>query len=226
MPRLVDSIHAERPAEVLDKGRAACRGDAPARCLEKLIRLRVDRCYRDNGASRLVRTLAPTVAHQKLATSLSANSLPRSGFRQRLVFRFSTVQSSAPSASSAKILAGCATFVRGNRRRSITCILRSDRLRRILYIFARANRSVGRWPFIFGKPYRWPSQRPFAVYRKVPFYVHPAEILSFGCGSVLAPSRCSGSTTRAVTPCCNFFDCERNNGIFAGTRRHSLAGVA
>src|SRR6266566_2156732 len=27
---LVASIHAGRPAEVLDKGRAACRGDAPA----------------------------------------------------------------------------------------------------------------------------------------------------------------------------------------------------
>ena len=51
MPRLAASIHAERPAEILDKGRAACRGDAPAQCLEKLIRLCVDRCYRDNRPS-------------------------------------------------------------------------------------------------------------------------------------------------------------------------------
>jgi hypothetical protein len=71
MPRLGDSIHAERPAEVLDKGRAACRGDVPTQCLEKLIRLRVDRCYRENGPSRLVRTLAPTAAHQNLARLLS-----------------------------------------------------------------------------------------------------------------------------------------------------------
>ena len=27
----------------------------------------VDRCYRENGPSRLVRTLAPTAAHQNLA---------------------------------------------------------------------------------------------------------------------------------------------------------------
>src|SRR5260221_6607358 len=71
MPRLVDSIHAERPAEVLDKGRVACRGDTLAQCREKFIRLRVDRCYRDNRPSRLVRALAPTAAHQNLATSLS-----------------------------------------------------------------------------------------------------------------------------------------------------------
>lgn len=38
MPRLVASIHAERPAEILDKGRVACRGDAPAQCLEKFAR--------------------------------------------------------------------------------------------------------------------------------------------------------------------------------------------
>jgi len=69
MPRLVASIHARQSAEVFDKGRTACRGDPPARCLEELIRLRVDRCYRENGPSRLVRTLAPT-AHQNLAASL------------------------------------------------------------------------------------------------------------------------------------------------------------
>src|SRR5258707_5183828 len=62
MQWLVDSIHVERPAEVLGKGRVACRGDAPTQCLEKLIRLRVDRCYRENGPSRLVRTLAPMAA--------------------------------------------------------------------------------------------------------------------------------------------------------------------
>jgi hypothetical protein len=74
MPRLAASIHAERPAEILDKGRTACRGDAPTQCLEELIRLRVDRCYRENGPSRLVRILAPAAAHQNLATSLSAYS--------------------------------------------------------------------------------------------------------------------------------------------------------
>jgi hypothetical protein len=77
MPRLAASIHARQSAEVFDKGRAAYRGDAPARCLEKLIRLRVDRCYRDNRPSRLVRALAPTAAHQNLAASLSAYSEPR-----------------------------------------------------------------------------------------------------------------------------------------------------
>jgi hypothetical protein len=77
LPRLAASIYAKRSAEILDKGRAAYRGDAPARCLEKLIRLRVDRCYRDNRPSRLVRALAPTAAHQNLAASLSAYSEPR-----------------------------------------------------------------------------------------------------------------------------------------------------
>src|SRR6266404_3154573 len=71
MPRLVASIHARQSAEVFDKGRTACRGDTPAKCLEELIRLRVDRCYRENGPSRLVRTLASTAAHQNLAASLS-----------------------------------------------------------------------------------------------------------------------------------------------------------
>ena len=76
MPRLAASIHAERPAEILDKGRTACRGYAPTQCLEELIRLRVDRCYRENRPSRLVRTLAPAAAHQNLAASLSAYSQP------------------------------------------------------------------------------------------------------------------------------------------------------
>src|SRR5579859_3954183 len=86
MPRLVASIHARQSAEVFDKGRTACRGDPPARCLEELIRLRVDRCYRENGPSRLVRTLAPT-AHQNLAASLFVYSEPRPattcGYRRR-----------------------------------------------------------------------------------------------------------------------------------------------
>src|SRR5882724_13275839 len=41
LPRLAATIHAERPAEVLDKGRAACRVHATVQCLKKLIRFRV-----------------------------------------------------------------------------------------------------------------------------------------------------------------------------------------
>jgi hypothetical protein len=77
MPRLAASIHARQSAEVFDKGRTACRGDTSAKCLEELIRLRMDRCYRENGPSRLVRALTPTAAHQNLAASLSAYSQPR-----------------------------------------------------------------------------------------------------------------------------------------------------
>jgi hypothetical protein len=50
--------------------------DAPTQCLEKLIRLREDRRYRENGPLRLVRTLAPTKVHQNLALLLSNNTRP------------------------------------------------------------------------------------------------------------------------------------------------------
>ena len=46
MPRLAASIHARQSAEVFDKGRTACRGDTSAKCLEELIRLRMDCGYR------------------------------------------------------------------------------------------------------------------------------------------------------------------------------------
>src|SRR5258705_70269 len=81
------SVGLHTGAILTDEGRAACRGAGTAQCLEKLFRLRVDRCYRDNRPSRLVRALAPTAAHLNLATSLSTYSQPRPatpcGYRRR-----------------------------------------------------------------------------------------------------------------------------------------------